>query len=84
MSAADAPLYDRAMKTVGSRPIESTPLDDQGRLARTVRAFRPGGLAPRGVYRFASFEEADEWLLQMMRRPPALQNPKTSRASAVR
>lgn len=57
------------MKTVGSRRTDGTPLDDQGGLARTAGALRRDGLAPRGVYRVASFEEADTWILQMMRRP---------------
>lgn len=31
----------------------------------------PGGqdLAPRGVYRFKTHEEADEWLMKMLTRP---------------
>ncbi len=50
------------MKAIGSRRLDGSALDDQGRLARTAAALWPGGLAPRGVYRFASFEEADRWL----------------------
>ena len=76
--------YNRAVKTVGTRQVDGTALADQGRLARTAVALRGGGFAPPGVYRFASFEEAETWLLQMMRRPRAPRNPKTSPASAAR
>ena len=72
------------MKTVGTRRADGNPFDDQGCLARTARALRPAGLAPRGVYRFASFEEAGTWLLQTMRRSPAPRSRKTSPASAGR
>jgi hypothetical protein len=71
------------MKTVGTRRAEGTPFDDQGRLARTARALHSGPLAPRGVYRFDSFEEAERWLLQVMRqRVP--RSRKISPASADR
>jgi hypothetical protein len=69
------------MKTVGVRRVDQGALEDQGRLARTAAALRGRGFAPRGVYRFASFEEAERWMLQMMRRPRARQTPKTSPAS---
>lgn len=72
------------MKTVGVRRVGGDSLDDQGRLARIASALRPAGFARRGVYRFASFEEADTWLLQMMRRPRAPRSRKTSPASAAR
>jgi hypothetical protein len=71
-------------KVVGKRQAKGSALADQGRLARTARALRRGGFAAPGVYRFASFEEADTWMLQMMRRPHGRRNPKTSPASADR
>jgi hypothetical protein len=72
------------MKTVGTRRVASSALDDQGRLARTAMALRGGGFAPRGVYRFASHEEAERWMHQMMRRTRAHRNRAISPASPVR
>lgn len=39
-------------------------------LLQTLRRM-PGGqsIAPHGVYRFRSHEEADEWLMKMLTRP---------------
>lgn len=42
-------------------------MTDQGGLARTAARLRgTAALAPRGVYRFSSFEEADAWMTQMV------------------
>jgi hypothetical protein len=71
------------MKTVGTRRVASA-LDDQGRLARTAMALRGLGFAARGVYRFASHEEAERWMHQMMRRTRARRNRAISPASPVR
>jgi len=38
------------------------------RLAFDLRGRKP--FLPRGVYRFRSFEESDEWILRMLTRPP--------------
>jgi hypothetical protein len=38
------------------------------RLAVRLRGDKP--FVPRGVYRFRSFEESDEWILRMLTRPP--------------
>ena len=38
------------------------------RLALDLRARKP--FLPRGVYRFRTFEESDEWILRMLTRPP--------------
>jgi hypothetical protein len=41
-------------------------------LLQLVRTLRKGrSLAPRGVYRFKSHEEADEWMMKMLTRPGA-------------
>jgi len=71
------------MKTVGHRRVDGSALDDQGRLARTAVALRRGrGFAPRGVYRFTTFEEAAAWMTEMMLRSREPRNPGTSPASA--
>lgn len=47
------------MRFVGTRRADGNALDDQGRLARTAALLRgTAALVPRGVYRFASFDEA--------------------------
>lgn len=56
-------------KTVGRRTQASDPLSIAGSRKKDMERWRDalGGLnVPRGVYRFSSHEEADEWLWQMM------------------
>lgn len=71
------------MRIVGTRHQDGATLDDQGRLARTAALLRgTAALVPRGVYRFASFDEASTWMNEMILRTHERQNPKTSSASA--
>jgi len=73
------------MLQVGRRRVDGDELADQGRLARTAALLRgTAGLVPRGVYRFASFEEADSWMTETLLRTHAHLNPKTSSGSAGR
>jgi len=73
------------MKIVGARRIAGSPLADQGALARMAAALRgTARLAPRGVYRFASFDEADAWMTKTLLRTHEHPSPKTSSASAER
>lgn len=74
------------MKTVGTRRIDTSALEDQGGLARTATALRGTGFAPRSVYRFRTCEEAEAWMLEMMlrSRERQRQSPKISPASAAR
>jgi hypothetical protein len=54
-------------------------------LLRTAWALRgTRGLAPRGLFRFTTFEEAQTWLRSEMSQRSALQPSKTSDASVVR
>jgi hypothetical protein len=62
-------------KTVGHRqpPAEGLVLNDAQRSADALawkRAFRTLPI-PKGVYRFRTHEEADQWLWQMLTRPRA-------------
>jgi hypothetical protein len=60
-------------------------MTDQAGLAKTAALLRgTAALAPRGVYRFSSFEEADAWMTQTMLRTHARLSRKTSSASAAR
>ncbi len=57
---------------------------DQAGLARTAALLRgTAGLAPRGVYRFSSFDEADAWMTQMLLSTRAHPSRKTSSASVA-
>ncbi len=56
------------IKIVGKRSGGIAPtLDNAEILLNTMRQLRGGkGICPRGVYRFKTFEEADEWMLRMI------------------
>ena len=57
------------MKIVGRKGkprVDVTTIDSLQRLANELRKDRP--FLPRGVYRFRSFEEADEWKMRMLTR----------------
>jgi hypothetical protein len=69
-------------KTVGRRQVAAATLEDANRLHRTAWAMRgTKTLVPRGLYRFKTFEEADQWMIRMMARTHARQTSKTSPAS---
>ena len=56
-----------AMKIVGRRKVGLTTPEDADRLLRTAWAVRgTDNLVTKGLYRFRSFEEADEWMRRMM------------------
>lgn len=55
------------MKIVGRRKVGFTTPEDADRLLRTAWAVRGTyKLVPKGLYRFRSFEEADEWMRRAM------------------
>ena len=57
------------MKVVGRRrksPVDAVSIDSLQRMANALRDGRP--FIPKGVHRFASFEEANAWTLRMMTR----------------
>lgn len=49
------------MKVVGRKEGDDV-VADSARLQRTLNSLRGGALVPRGVYRFRTHEEADEWM----------------------
>jgi len=70
------------IKTVGRRRIDG---GRPGALQRTLSALRgTRAIVPRGVYRFASFEEADAWMTRTMARTHASLRSKTSSESVAR
>jgi hypothetical protein len=53
-------------------------------LLKTAWALRgPAGLAPRGLYRFATFEETQEWIRAETSRRSGLRRSTTSDASVA-
>lgn len=83
MSPADRLVYNPVtMKIVGRRRFRAS---GTGTLQQTLAAVRgTGAVVPRGVYRFASFEEADAWMTRTMARTHASLRSKTSSGSATR
>lgn len=67
-----------AMKTVMRRWGPADPLRDSAILQRTMNRLRGAGLVPRGVYRFATHEEADEWMTRQIVATHARRSSKTS------
>src|SRR5450759_5028521 len=55
------------MKIVTRRRPGEDALRDSAILQRTLNALRGNALVPRGVYRFASHEEADAWMTHQIR-----------------
>lgn len=73
------------MKVVGRRSLNGEGLADQGRLARTAALLRgTPWLVPCGVYRFSTFEEAEEWMRNETRRTRERLSRTTSSRSAER
>src|SRR5215216_1844659 len=72
-----------AMKVVGKRKIGKTTPEDADRLLRTAWAVRQTDkLVPKGLYRFRTFQEAEEWMTRMMASTYVRLRSKTSSASA--
>jgi hypothetical protein len=52
------------MRRISRRPEGEDSIRDAAVLQRTINRLRGVGLIPRGVYRFATHEEADEWMIR--------------------
>jgi hypothetical protein len=61
---------DYSLRIVGKRSGEIAPTPENANiLLHTMRQLRGSrGICPRGVYRFKTFEEADEWMIKMIAR----------------
>lgn len=57
-----------SIKIIGRRSGKIAPTPENANvLLHTMRQLRGGkGICPRGVYRFKTFEEADEWMIKMI------------------
>lgn len=59
---------ERVGRAVGRRvPVENS-IADAAILLDTITRLMPAGICARGVWRFDSFEEADEWTLSQAAR----------------
>jgi TPP-dependent pyruvate/acetoin dehydrogenase alpha subunit len=67
-----------SLKRISRRPDGEDALRDAEILQRTLNRLRGPALIPRGLYRFSTHEEADEWMLREMARTHARLSSKTS------
>lgn len=64
--------WDEAVgKAVGRRVSAQTPISEAAALLDTIADLMPSGICPRGVWRFNTFEEAEEWAMTQAARNPA-------------
>jgi len=66
------------IRRISRRPEGEDHLRDAAILQRTINRLRGRDLVPRGVYRFATHEEADRWMIQQMAATHARRSSKTS------
>lgn len=52
------------MRVVGKRRYAGNAVEDSAALQRLLNQLKPNGRFPKGVYRFSSFKEADEWMVK--------------------
>jgi hypothetical protein len=71
------------VKVVSKRSGKADDVQDAEALQKLVNQLRGVGIAPRGVYRFETHEDASEWLIHQMAVLHARQSSKTSSSSAV-
>lgn len=65
------------IKRISRRREGEDPLRDIAILQRTINRLRGGDLVPRGVYRFGTHEEADEWMMRQMAATHARRSSRT-------
>ncbi|PYQ59112.1 MAG: hypothetical protein DMF53_19325 [Acidobacteria bacterium] len=66
------------VKRVAGRREQENVLRDIDILQNTMNQLRGCGLIPRGVYRFRTHEEADEWMMRQIAANHARHASKTS------
>jgi hypothetical protein len=76
--AEEAAEPELRMKRVSRRRQGQDAVRDAAILQRTINRLRGGALVPRGVYRFRTHEEADEWMTRQMASTHARRSSKTS------
>lgn len=53
-------------KYISKRKMNRNSISDAAILLETISKLQGGKLIPKGVYKFSTFEEADEWALKMI------------------
>lgn len=53
-------------KYISKRKMNKNSISDAAILLETISKLQGGKLIPKGVYKFSTFEEADEWALKMI------------------
>jgi hypothetical protein len=66
------------VKRIAGRREQENVLRDIDILQNTMNQLRGCGLIPRGVYRFRTHEEADEWMMRQIAANHARHASKTS------
>lgn len=66
------------VKRFSRRGEQEDVLRDIAILQRTINRLRGTGLVPKGVYRFRSHEDADEWMMRQIAATHARRSSKTS------
>ena len=63
-------MKTKELKILGNRSGKINPSwQEANRWLNTINEVSQGkGICPRGVYRFRTFEEADEWMTQMSKK----------------
>jgi hypothetical protein len=62
-------MKKQAMKIVGGRNLPAF-WDRFDRLQRTANLLLPRGICPKGVFRFKTFQEFEEWKNKLRLEPP--------------
>ena len=62
-------MKKQAMKIVGGRNLPAF-WDRFDRLQRTANLLLGKGICPKGVYRFKTFQEFEEWKNKLRQEPP--------------
>ena len=73
---------DMSVKTFSRGTRTEDPLLDAWILQRTLNQLRGPDLIPRGVYRFATHDEADRWMIREIAATHARRSERISSASA--
>jgi hypothetical protein len=77
-------MIDEPRRRISLRERGGDNLRDVAILQRTLNRLRRRALVPKGVYRFARHEEADEWMIRQIASTHVRLGSRTSSASAGR
>ena len=78
----DLPVTRENIRVYSKRTAPGDPIVDGAILQRTINRLRGTGVAPRGVFRFQSHEEAERWQIRQLAALHARRSSKTLSSSA--